>query len=98
MGGSGSVWYRPVPCTVRITGAAKDTVTRLLVDLGASCAEYQDRTLRGLPCKTIECDEIWSFCYATQKNIPEQFKGTPGYGDVWTWTALCADTKLVPTC
>jgi len=83
--------------TVRITGAAKNTVTRLLVDLGAACAEYQDQTLRGLPCRTIECDEIWAFCYAKQKNVPEQFKGTPGYGDVWTWTALCADTKLVPS-
>jgi len=83
--------------TVRITGAAKNTVTRLLVDLGAACAEYQDATLRGLPCRTIECDEIWSFAYAKQKNVPEQFRGTPGYGDVWTWTALCADTKLVPS-
>jgi IS1 family transposase len=83
--------------TVRITGAAKNTVTRLLIDLGAACAEYQDETLRELPCKTIECDEIWAFCYAKQKNVPEQFRGTPGYGDVWTWTALCADTKLVPS-
>ncbi len=85
-----------IRATVRITGAAKNTVTKLLVDLGAACAEYQDKTLVGLPCTTIECDEIWSFCYAKQKNVPEQFKGTPGYGDVWTWTALCADTKLVP--
>lgn len=83
--------------TVRITGAAKNTVTRLLVDLGAACAEYQDRTLRELPCTTIEADEIWAFCYAKQKNVPEDFKGTPGYGDVWTWTAICADTKLVPS-
>jgi len=86
-----------IRATVRITGAAKNTVTRLLVELGQACAEYQDRTLRGLPCKTIECDEIWSFCYAKQKNVPEQFRGTPGYGDVWTWVALCADTKLVPS-
>jgi IS1 family transposase len=83
--------------TVRITGAAKNTMTRLLVDLGAACAEYQDSTLRNLPCRTIECDEIWSFAYAKQKNVPEQFRGTPGYGDVWTWVALCADTKLVPS-
>jgi len=83
--------------TVRLTGAAKNTITSLLVDLGAACAEYQDATLRGLPCKTIECDEIWAFCYAKQKNVPEQYRGTPGYGDVWTWTALCADTKLVPS-
>jgi len=83
--------------TVRITGAAKNTITSLLVDLGAACAEYQHHTLRDLRCKTIECDEIWAFCYAKQKNVPEQFKGTPGYGDVWTWVAICADTKLVPS-
>jgi hypothetical protein len=83
--------------TVRITGASKNTITKLLVGLGAACAEYQDATLRELPCKTIECDEIWAFCYAKQKNVPQEFQGTPGYGDVWTWTALCADTKLVPS-
>lgn len=83
--------------TVRITGAAKNTVTRLLVDLGAACAEYQDAMLRDLPCRTIECDEIWAFCYAKAKNVPEEHRGTFGYGDVWTWTALCADTKLVPS-
>ncbi len=44
----------------------------------------------------VEADAIWSFCYAKQKNVPEDFKGTPGYGDVWTFTAVCADTKLVP--
>jgi IS1 family transposase len=83
--------------TVRITGAAKNTVTKLLVDLGAACAEYQDRTLRELPCKTIECDEIWAYCYSKQRNVPEEHRGTFGYGDVWTWTAICADTKLVPS-
>lgn len=86
-----------IRATVRMTGAAKNTVTKLLVDLGAACADYQDKTLRGLPCTTLECDEIWSFCYAKQKNIPDEHKGTFGYGDVWTWTAICADTKLVPS-
>ncbi|HKG40101.1 MAG TPA: IS1 family transposase [Conexibacter sp.] len=86
-----------IRATVRITGAAKNTVTRLLVDLGEACAEYQNHALRQLPCRTIEADEIWSFAYAKQKNVPEQFRGTPGYGDVWTWVALCADTKLVPS-
>ena len=85
-----------IRATVRITGAAKNTVSKLLRDIGAACAEYQDRVLRDLPCKRIQCDEIWSFCYAKQKNVPEHLKDTPGYGDVWTWTALCADTKLVP--
>jgi IS1 family transposase len=83
--------------TVRMTGAAKNTITKLLVDLGEACAEYQDGVLQDLPCKVVEADEIWSYAYSKQKNVPEQFKGTPGYGDVWTFTAICADTKLVPS-
>ena len=86
-----------IRATVRMTGAAKNTVTKLLVDLGEACSDYQDRTLRDLPCATIQVDEIWAYCYAKQKNVPEEHKGTFGYGDVWTWTALCADTKLVPS-
>jgi IS1 family transposase len=86
-----------IRATSRMTGAAKNTVVKLLVDLGEASAAYQDQTLRGLPCEFIECDEIWAYCYAKKKNVPEQHKGTFGYGDVWTWTALCADTKLVPS-
>jgi IS1 family transposase len=86
-----------IRATVRMTGAAKNTITKLLVDLGEACAEYQDGVLQDLPCSVVEADEIWSFCYAKQKNVPEQFKGTPGYGDVWTFAAVCADTKLVPS-
>jgi len=86
-----------IRATVRMTGAAKNTITKLLVDLGEACAEYQDGVLVDLPCKVIEADEIWAYCYAKHKNVPEQFKGTYGYGDVWTFTALCADTKLVPS-
>jgi IS1 family transposase len=86
-----------IRATVRMTGAAKNTITKLLADLGEACAEYQDGVLQDLPCKVLEVDEIWSFCYAKQKNVPEQFKGTPGYGDVWTFTSICADTKLVPS-
>jgi IS1 family transposase len=78
-----------------MTGAAKGTVLKLLRDLGCACREYQDRTLRNLPCKRIQCDEIWSFCYAKAKNVPAAKRDTFGYGDVWTWTAICADTKLV---
>lgn len=85
-----------IRATVRMTGAAKNTVTKLLVDLGTACATHQFVELRDLPCRTIECDEIWAFCYAKQKNVPTEHQGTFGYGDVWTWTALCADTKLVP--
>jgi IS1 family transposase len=80
-----------------MTGVAKNTVVKLLVDLGTACAEYQDNALRNLPCKRIQCDEIWSFCYAKQKNVPEKFEGQFGYGDVWTFTAICADSKLVPS-
>jgi IS1 family transposase len=86
-----------IRATVRVTGAAKNTVTKLLVDLGAACAEYQDTALADLPCRTVECDEIWSYCYSKQKNVPAEHVGTFGYGDVWTWTAICADTKLVPS-
>ena len=62
-----------------------------------ACAEYQDKTLRNLSCKRVQCDEIWSFCYAKDKNVPEDKRGQFGYGDVWTWTAICADSKLVPS-
>ena len=82
---------------VRVTGSAKNTITKLLTDLGRVCAEYQDRVLVDLPCTRVECDEIWSYCYAKQKNVPEEHQGTFGYGDVWTWTAICADTKIVPS-
>src|SRR5687768_9829407 len=85
-----------IRATVRLTGAAKNTVAKLLAELGEACDRYQDEALRNLPCKRIQCDEIWSFCYAKQKNVPEEHRETFGYGDVWTWTAIDADTKLVP--
>jgi IS1 family transposase len=81
----------------RMTGASINTVSKLLVDVGEACTEYQDHVLRDLPCKQIQCDEIWAFCYAKAKNVPEEHKGEFGYGDVWTWTAIDADTKLVPS-
>lgn len=83
--------------TVRITGASKNTISKLLVDVGTACREYQDKALRNLPCKRIEVDEIWSFCYAKQKNVPKKLKNEFGYGDIWTWTAICADTKIIPS-
>jgi len=86
-----------IRATVRMTGAAKNTVTKLLVDLGKACAEYQDEHLRDLDCKVIECDEIWAYCYAKAKNVPDEHRDTFGYGDVWTWCAIDADTKLVPS-
>ncbi len=81
--------------TVRMTGVAKNTVVKLLADVGAVCSAYQNENVRNLACKRVECDEIWSFCYAKQKNVPVEKKGQYGYGDVWTWTAIDPDTKLV---
>ena len=86
-----------IRATVRMTGVAKNTIVKLLADLGKACAAYQDKAFKNLPCKHIQCDEIWSFCYAKEKNVPEDKKGQFGYGDVWTFTAICADTKLVPS-
>ncbi|MGH2455641.1 MAG: IS1 family transposase [Candidatus Limnocylindria bacterium] len=79
----------------RLTGFAQNTIMKLLRDLGAACAEYQDRTLRGLPTTSVECDEIWAFCHAKAKNVPEQHRGEYGYGDVWTWTAIDQDSRLI---
>ena len=79
-----------------MTGVAKNTVLKLLADLGSACLDYQDATLRNLNLRYIECDEIWEFCYAKEKNVPAEHKGEFGYGDVWTWTALDAATKLIP--
>ena len=81
--------------TARITNTAINTVVNLLRNVGKACAEYQDKHLYNLPCRNIQCDEIWSFCYAKQKNVPENKQGRFGYGDVWTWTAIDADTKLI---
>ena len=80
-----------------MTGVAKNTIVKLLADLGEACSEYQDNALRNLKCRKIQCDEIWSFCYAKEKNVPKKKQGKFGYGDVWTWTAIDADTKLVPS-
>lgn len=69
-----------------MTGVAKNTVTRLLAGLGTACAAYQSETLRNLPCKRLQCDEIWSFVGATDKNVPGDAMGQFGVGSVWTWT------------
>jgi IS1 family transposase len=79
----------------RMFGVGKNTVARLLLAAGAACAQYQDKALRNLTCKRLQCDEIWSFCYAKDKNIPEERRGEFGVGSVWTWMALDADTKLI---
>lgn len=86
-----------IRATVRMTGVSKDTVTKLLVEVGQACAEYQDKAFRNLACKRIQCDEIWNFVYAKDKNLPADKLGQFGYGSVWTWIAICADTKLIPS-
>lgn len=80
----------------RMTGVAKGTILKLIVDVGQASAEYQQRVFRNLPCKYIQCDEIWNFCYGKDKNLPKEKRGKFGFGEVWTWVAICADTKLVP--
>lgn len=80
---------------VRMTGVTKQTILRLLADLGPACARYQDEKLHALPCKRVQADEIWAFCFAKDKNLPEEYKGKFGFGSVWTWIAICADTKLM---
>ena len=82
-----------VRATVRMTGVCKDTVLKLLVDLGTACAAYHDQHVRNLRPQRVQCDEIWNFCYAKAKNAPED-KIALGAGDVWTWIAIDADTKL----
>ena len=79
----------------RMADVSINTVTKLLVDVGYACAQYQDKTLRNLACKRIQCDEIWSFCYTKARNAPADMKGKGLAGDIWTWTALDADSKLI---
>jgi IS1 family transposase len=80
-----------------MTGVAKNTIQKLLLELGAACSAFQDRTLRDLPCKRIQMDECWAFCYAKAKNVtPDIAAKNPYAGDVWTWAAIDADSKLIP--
>jgi IS1 family transposase len=80
--------------TARMCDVSLNTVSKLLEDVGYACAFYQAQTLVNLPCKRIQCDEIWSFCHTKEKNTTPATR-EQGYGDIWTWTALCADTKLM---
>jgi IS1 family transposase len=83
--------------TARITGTAVNTVVKLLREVGTACLDYQNTTMTNLPCRKLQCDEIWSFVYSKAKNVPEEYNGKFGYGDVWTFTAIDAETKLVPS-
>jgi IS1 family transposase len=84
-----------IRATVRMTGVSKNTIAKLLLELGEACVKYLDKALVNLNCKHVQCDEIWSFCYAKEKNVPLELRGKFGYGDVWTWTAIDAETKLI---
>jgi IS1 family transposase len=82
-----------IRATVRLTGASKNTIAKLLVELGAACLEYMDKAFVNLKCNQIQVDEIWSFVGAKQKNVTNE---NGAYGDVWTWIAIDAETKLIP--
>src|SRR6266567_56477 len=86
-----------IRAVTRLTGASKKAVSRLLVDAGQAAAWYQDRIFRNLTCKRIQVDEIWAFVYAKQKNVAMAKNAPANAGDVWTWTAIDADTKLIPS-
>src|ERR1700733_591198 len=81
--------------TCRMTGVAMNTALKLLADLGEACAQFHEEHVRNVRAKRIQCDEIWQFVYAKAKNVPEEKQGIFGFGDVWTWTAIDADTKLM---
>jgi IS1 family transposase len=84
-----------IRATTRITGVSKNTIQKLTRELGEAVLQYQDNVIRGLTCKRIQCDEIWNFCYCKDKNVPDEMRGSPGVGSMWTWTALDAETKLI---
>ncbi|MBI4886180.1 MAG: IS1 family transposase [Acidobacteria bacterium] len=81
--------------TSRMVGVSINTVTKLLVDLGTACETFHDSTVRNVPAKRVQADEIWSFCYARKENVPDEYKGVLGFGDLWTWVGQDADSKLV---
>ena len=86
-----------VRATARMADVSKNTVMKLLVDAGKACAAYQDQALRDLPCRRIQVDEVWSFIYSKAANVARAKAAPAEAGDVWTWTAIDADTKLVPS-
>ena len=81
--------------TARMTGISKPTILKLLADLGSACFRYHDEHVRNVPSKRVQVDEVWSFCFAKDKNLSEELKNKFGFGSVWTWTALDVDSKLM---
>ncbi len=84
-----------IRATTRITGVAKNTIQKLTRDLGEAVLEYHDNVVRNVKSQRVQCDEVWCFCYAKDKNLPDEMRGMPGVGSMWTWTAIDADTKLM---
>jgi hypothetical protein len=79
-----------------MTGAFKNTIAKLLIELGSACSDYMNKHLVNLPCKRVQCDEVWTFLAAKQRNVTLKLKEQNPYaGDVWTWVAMDADTKLI---
>jgi IS1 family transposase len=86
-----------VNATARLANCSKNTVLKLLADLGPACRAYQRAAFVDLPCRKLQADEVWGFCAMKQKNVPEELAGEWGYGDVWTWVAVCAECRIVPS-
>jgi IS1 family transposase len=83
-----------IRATCRLTGVSKDAVLKLIPDMGEACAAFHNTAVRNVRVQRVQCDEVWSFCYAKEKNVPVEKEGT-GAGSVWTWTAIDADSKLI---
>ena len=81
--------------TCRLMDCSKDAALKLIVDAGTACAAYHDAHVRGIAATHVQCDEIWSFVHSKQRNVPEEKRGQFAFGDVWTWTAIDADSKLM---
>jgi IS1 family transposase len=84
-----------IASVTRMTGAAKMTVLSLIAEVGEACIRFHDAQVHGLATTNVQADEVWSFCYSKQKNVPAHLQGKEGFGSIWTWTALDADSKLM---
>jgi hypothetical protein len=81
-----------INATSRITNVSKPAILKLLGEVGRACLRFHNETVKNVYCRKLQCDEIWSFVYAKEKNKPDNMKDV---GDIWTWTGICADTKLI---
>ena len=84
-----------VSATCRMTGASKNTILKLLTDMGEVCAEFLDKNVRGVKARRVHCDGIWSFCHSKERNVPQEPRGPFGSGSVWTWVGIDAESKLM---